>query len=45
MERGLLANFKDIVINENDKFIYSFIKKKKTFFFSYSFYAIFTPLV
>ena len=28
MERGLLANFKDIVINENDKFIYSFIKKK-----------------
>ena len=44
MERGLLANFKDIVINENDKFIYSFIKKK-TFFFSYSFYAIFTPLV
>ena len=29
MERGLLANFKDIVINENDKFIYSFIKKKR----------------
>ena len=33
MERGLLANFKDIVINENDKFIYSFIIKKNVFLF------------
>ena len=43
MERGLLANFKDIVINENDKFIYSFIKKKKRFSFHIHFMLFLLP--